>query len=222
MCGRVVSALPRDYLAAYFDVEDAVGPELPPSYNVAPGASLYAVADTRAGRRLGAMQWGLVPPWASRPDNGPRPINARVETLLDKAVFADAAENRRFCLVPVDGFYEWREGPDGKQPFLLTAPDGLPLALAGLWSRWSGASSQPLVTFTMVTTAANEDVAPLHDRMPALLQRRDWATWLDRTNADLTTKLQLLVPAPAGSLVGRKVSRRVNDARNDGRELLSA
>jgi putative SOS response-associated peptidase YedK len=222
MCGRVVSALPRDYLSAYFEVHEAGAPELPPRYNVAPGAELYAVADTRSGRRLGTMQWGLVPPWASNPSEGPRPINARAETLLDRPSFAEALEHRRLCLIPVDGFYEWREGPDGKQPFLLSAPDGSPLALAGLWSRWSGDSGESLVTCAIVTTAANDDVAPLHDRMPAVVPRPSWVTWLDRGNVDVRAKLRLLAPAPAGSLVARKVSRRVNDARNDGPELLSA
>lgn len=146
MCGRVVSALPRGYLAVHFGVEQVVGPELPPSYNVAPGAALYALADTSSGRRLGTMQWGLVPPLGQHFDEGARPINARAESLLDRPVFADALEHRRVCIVPVDGFYEWRDGPGGKQPFLLTAPDGSTLAMAGLWSRWSGEGAEPIVT----------------------------------------------------------------------------
>ncbi len=221
MCGRVVSALPRDYLAAHFGVEQVVGAELPPSYNVAPGAVLYAVADTRAGRRLGTMTWGLVPSWATRPDAGPRPINARAETLLDRPAFADALEHRRICIVPVDGFYEWRDGPDGKRPFLLTAVDGFPLAVAALWSRWSPRGEPSMVTFALITTEANGDVAALHDRMPVILPRSAWDAWLEPTT-DVHRRLPLLRPPPAGSLVVREMSRRVNDARNDGPELLSA
>lgn len=222
MCGRVVSAFSRDDLAAYLDADEIVTPELPPSYNVAPGATLYALAQTSGGRRLGTMRWGLVPSWASHPDEGPRPINARAETLLERPAFSDALERRRVCLVPVGGFYEWREGPEGKEPFLLTSSDGSPLVLAALWSRWSAEWAESLVTCTIVTTAANDDVAPLHDRMPAVVQPAHWATWLDRTSSDVRRKLQLLAPAPVGSLVARKVSRKVNDARNDGPELLSS
>lgn len=213
--------VPRDYLADYFGVEAVAGPELPPTYNAAPTATLYAVAATRSGNRLGTMRWGLVPPWAQRPDRGPRPINARVETLLDKATFADALDHGRTCLVPVDGFYEWQGGPGGKQPFLLlSALDAAPLALAGLWSRWSGPDAEPVTTFTIVTCEANDDVSSLHDRMPVLLGREQWETWLDRSVRAMDRRLDLLRPAPAGSLVARPVSRRVNDARNDDAELI--
>lgn len=132
MCGRVVAASFRDYLVAHFRARAVADPELPPTYNAAPTATLYAVADTAEGRRLGTMQWGLVPSWAARPGRGPRPINARVETLLDKPAFSDALDHGRTCLIPVDGFYEWRDGPDGKEPFLLCAAKRSPLALAAL------------------------------------------------------------------------------------------
>jgi putative SOS response-associated peptidase YedK len=214
---------PRDYLAEYFAVDEVVGDELPPSYNVAPTALLYAVARTRAGgRRLGAMQWGMVPSWAANPKEGPRPINAKAETLLDRPLFADALEHGRRVIVPVDGFYEWQDAPEGKQPFLLAAPDGSPLAFAGLWSRWSGPEGEPLVTFAIVTAAANADVSGLHDRMPVLLRPEQWDTWLSPSSGGAGEVVDLLVPAPAGSLVVRPVSRRVNNVRNDDPELLSA
>lgn len=222
MCGRVVAATPRDYLAELFGAEPAAaeaGP--PPSYNVAPTNVLYAVAATRHGRRLGAMRWGLVPTWADSPDEGPRPINARAESVLERRVFAEALEARRTCLVPVDGFYEWKTRPGGsKQPFLLTSPDGRPLALAGLWTRWTGRGHEPVVTFTIVTTPANDDVAPLHDRMPALVRPEDWDVWLNARDHQLDRLLDILRPAPAGSLTGRPASRRVNDVRNDDPALL--
>lgn len=222
MCGRVVATSPRDYLAAHFDAEAAAGPELPPAYNAAPAATLYAVADTRQGRRVGTMQWGLFASWATSPGRGPRPINARVETLPDKAAFSDALDRGRTCLIPVDGFYEWREGRDGKEPFLLCAANRSPLALAALWARWSRHGSEPVTTFAIVTCRANDDVGPLHDRMPVLLEANDWDSWLDRGNGDLWYRLGLLRPAPAGSLVAKPVSRRVNDARNNDPELLNS
>ena len=222
MCGRVVSSLPRDFLAEHFSAEAGADPELAPSYNAAPGAMLHVVAEGRAGRHVGAMRWGLVPPWADSPDQGPRPINARAETLLTKRVFADALGMGHRCLVPVSGFFEFKATPEGKQPYLLTAPDGFPLAMAGLWSRWSRAGAEPVVTFTIITTAANEDVAPLHDRMPVILRPADWNSWLDRRGRDVDRLNASLGPAPTGSLVPRPVSRLVNDARNDDPAFLSA
>ena len=214
--------LPRDLLAKYFSAEEVAGAELPPSYNAAPGAMLHVVAEGRSGRKVGTMRWGLVPPWADSAEQGPRPINARAETLLTKRAFADAMRRGHRCLVPVSGFFEFKATPEGKQPYLMTAPDGFPLALAGVWSRWSRPGGEPVVTFTIVTTAANEDVAPLHDRMPALLSREEWGSWLHRRSSDLNGLSAMLRPSPAGSLVPRPVSRRVNDARNDDPALLSA
>jgi len=221
VCGRVVATSKRDDLAGLFDVDAVVGPELAPAYNAAPDATLYAVADTGQGRRLGCMRWGFVPSWSADPRRGPRPTNARVETLLDNRLFSDAL-HRRTCLIPVDGFYEWMDGPEGKQPFLLQASDGSALVLAGLWSRWSGNGFEPVTTFAVVTCPANEDMAPLHDRMPVLLPSDAWHTWLDRSGTDAARRLALLRPVPAGSLAVQAVSRRVNDARNNDPELLSA
>jgi putative SOS response-associated peptidase YedK len=222
MCGRVVSSLPRDFLAEHFGAEEVAGPELPPSYNAAPGAMLYVLAEGRAGRHVGTMRWGLVPPWADSPDRGPRPINARAETLLSKRAFSDAMRKGQRCLVPVSGFFEFMLTPEGKQPYLLSAPDGFPLTMAGVWSRWSRPGAEPVVTFTIITTAANDDVAPLHDRMPALVRRADWGSWLDRRSRDVDRLAASLDPSPTGSLVPRPVSRLVNDARNDDPVLLSS
>jgi putative SOS response-associated peptidase YedK len=221
VCGRVVATASRDELVGLFGVEAVVGPELAPTYNAAPEATLYAVAETGRGRSLGSMRWGFVPSWSASPRHGPRPINARVESLLNKRMFSEALDHRT-CLIPVDGFYERQDGPDGKQPFLLQAPDRSLVVLAGLWSRWSAHGCDAVTTFAIVTCPANQDVAPLHDRMPVLLPREHWGTWLDRSDADAQQRLGLLRPAHPGSLKVMEVSRRVNDARNDGPELLSA
>ncbi len=258
MCGRVVAARTRDLLAAELGVDDVVGPDLGLRWNVAPTDLLYAVAgsvpersagsvpersagsvpERSAGRsepggvrrRLGTMTWGLVPSWAKDPASGPRPINARVESLLDRPHFAGALANRR-CLVPVDGFYEWGPGPDGaRRPHFLTPADGSVLAIAAIWDRWIGDDVEPLgpsgplsgalVSCAVVTTEANEDVSPLHDRMPACLERGDWDEWLDPTNLDEAALLDLLRSAPTGRLVSRPVARLVNSTANDGPELL--
>lgn len=217
MCGRIVVTRPVDVLAAYFGASDVVAADRPPSWNVAPGAEIPVVADTRAGRRLGTMRWGLVPSWSNDPDAGPRPTNARVEGILDKAVFADSLERRR-CLVAVDAFYEWRRPAGGpKQPYLLDLADGSgdPLALAAIWDRNAGE-----VSCAVVTAPADADLAWLHDRMPVRLRPDQWDAWLDPTNHDVDALVALLESPATVRLRARPVGTRVNSTRNDGPDLV--
>jgi len=220
VCGRVVASSAREYFGSAFDVTETVGDELPPSYNVAPQAFVYAIVDTETSRRLGVMQWGLVPSWAADPDSGPRPINARAETLLDKPQFAGALERRR-CVLPVDGFYEWEKLPDGRrQPYFISATAGGPLALAGLWDRWVAPDGDPLVTCTIVTTDANRPMSDLHDRMPAILDPAVLDEWLDPSLHDPLHAASLLKPA-GDDVVGLAPAKpRANNAANDGPDLL--
>ena len=230
MCGRVVAASPREVLASKLGAEEVVGDELPARWNVAPGTRLYAVAGTRGGRRMGPIWWGLVPSWATDPSSGPKPVNARVEWLLDRPTF-DGALARRRCLVPVDGFYEWQTEPAGeRQPWFLAPSDGGPMAIAAVWDRWSGHGvratqaghgAEPYVSCALVTTPANDEVGPLHDRMPAIVAPADWDDWLDQANHDVKRLRRLLRPAPPGRLSSRPVSRLVNRVVNEGPELLS-
>lgn len=221
MCGRVVASSSVTQLVDWLRVDEVMAPELPPSWNVAPGRELYVVAGTRAGtRRLGLMRWGLVPSWSTDPSSGPRPINARAESLLERPAFADLVAHRR-CLVPVDGFYEWRRLPTGRQPWFLAPDDGGPLVLAGLWDRWVAPDGEALVTLTIVTVAANDDVGRLHDRMPAVLASEEArARWLDPAVVDPSAVLPLLRPADAGYLRLRPVGTRVNSVANDDADLL--
>jgi putative SOS response-associated peptidase YedK len=223
VCGRVVSTTTVDHLVDWLSIDEVVAPELAPSWNVAPGRELHAVVRARSGsRRLGLMRWGLVPSWSREPAAGPRPINARAETLLDRPAFAEALVRRR-CLVPVDGFYEWEHvGGRSRQPWFLAAADGSPMALAGLWDRWVAPDGHALVSVAIVTVAANADVARLHDRMPAILGPDEWEAWLDPGAADPDARhvLDLLSPADDGFLRLRPVSTRVNAVANDGPDLL--
>ena len=217
MCGRIVVAKPLDVLAGYFGVADVVAEPREPSWNVAPGAEILAVAGTTRGRRLGTMRWGLIPSWTTDPTGGPRPINARIEGLLERPSFAEPLARRR-CLVVVDGFYEWRRPPGGpKQPYFLDRADGSgdPFALAGLWDRHDGE-----VTCAVVTGPADEELAWLHDRMPVRLGHDRWDAWLDPANHDVDALLRLLHESDGVRLRARPVGARVNNARNDGPDLV--
>jgi len=218
VCGRIVVTRPVDVLAAFFGASEVVAEERAPSWNVTPGADLLAVAGTRGGRRLGTVRWGLVPSWSTDPAGGPRPTNARVESILDKAMFAEPLERRR-CLVVVDGFYEWRRPAGGpKQPYLLDLADGSgdPFALAAIWDRNDGE-----VSCAVVTGPADEGLAWLHDRMPVRLHRDRWDSWLDPANHDLAGLVDVLRdPVPPVPLRARPVGTRVNSARSAGPELV--
>jgi putative SOS response-associated peptidase YedK len=223
MCGRFVAATPPSVLAERFMVDEVVVDDRPPSWNVAPTVDVYAVARSRQGsRRLGTLRWGLVPSWADNPAGGARHINARAETVATNGVYRDPFARRR-CIVPADGFYEWQapaEPGDSKRPYYIRAVDGRPLALAGLWDSWRDAEGRWLRTCAIVTTRANEVVAPLHDRMPVVLSEEAWAGWLDPDKLDVRGARALLVPAPTGLLERHPVSTAVNCARNDGPDLV--
>ncbi|MGV3759765.1 MAG: SOS response-associated peptidase [Actinomycetota bacterium] len=226
MCGRFVSATPPDQVAAYFGTE---APEalLEASYNVAPTNDIYAVLADGSTRHLDAFHWGLIPLWAKDPKIGSKMINARAETLAEKNAYKSAFKRRR-CLIPADGFYEWRKDPAAppkakKQPFFIHRPDGEPYAFAGLWEVWRGPQKdqEPLRSCTIITTSPNEVMAIIHDRMPAILPASAWDAWLDRDNDDLELLGKLLVPADRSLTVMHPVSTQVNNVRNKGPELVA-
>jgi len=220
VCGRIVVARPLEVLADFFGVTSVVAPDRLRSWNVAPGTDVLVVAGTAgAERRMGTMRWGFVPSWSTEASAGPRPINARVESLLDRPMFADALSRRR-CLVVVDGFYEWRRLPGGsKQPYFLDvgAVDE-PFALAGLWDRNAGE-----VSCAVITGPADEDLAWLHDRMPVRLDRDRWDDWLDPANRDVPGLFGMLQDSAsvAVPLRAQPVAALVNSVRNDGPELVA-
>jgi putative SOS response-associated peptidase YedK len=223
MCGRFVSASPPDEIARYFDAE---APEhlLDPNFNVAPTDDVYVVLESGGVRRVEALHWGLVPHWAKDPSVGSRMINARAETVATKTAFKPALIERR-ALIPADGFYEWQAvpGEKKKQPMFIHGPAHEPLAFAGLWTVWrdpSSATRDELRSCAIITTTANETVAPVHDRMPVIIDRAHWDEWLSPDNHDLETLGRLLVPAPPQAVELYPVSTDVNDVRNSGAELI--
>ena len=225
MCGRYVAATPPDQLAELFGVTDIRAGDLGPHWNVAPTMDVYAVAEGADGeRRLGAFRWGLVPWFSKGPAGAAKMINARAETVAEKPSFRRALERRR-CILPADGFYEWLRTGKEKRPHLFEAADGSVLGLAGLWEVWrpeDEPDAEPLRTCTIVTTTANATMAPIHNRMPVVLPPEAWAGWLDRAVARAADVVGLLVPAPEDQLVRRAVSPRVNSVKNDDVELLDS
>jgi putative SOS response-associated peptidase YedK len=225
MCGRFVSSSPPDELAAYFGVDQVAESVLEPNYNVAPTQDVYAVVEEDDTRHLDAFFWGLVPSWAKDVKVGARMINARAETLAEKSAYKPSFAKRR-CLIPADGFYEWKKLGPGKrpkkQPMYVRRADGSPLAFAGLWSVWRGPDKdqEPLRSVTIVTTTPNKTMAEVHDRMPVIVPEADWDRWLDRDNQDIDRLGRLLVPVSDDVLTITPVSDRVNNVRNNGADLL--
>lgn len=224
MCGRFTTTTSAADLAAYFDADDVVGEELGPDHNVTPTSDVFIVRAVDGRRVLDVAHWGLVPRWAESPAIGSRLINARSETASSKPSFRSAFRRRR-CLLPVDGFYEWIAVPERrkKQPFFLHARDGRPLAFAGLWETWTPKDrpDEPaLRSCTILTGEPNAVVAPLHDRMPIILDRDEWETWLDPTVDDVELLESMLDPAPDDLLEAWPVSVAVNDVRRHDSSLV--
>jgi putative SOS response-associated peptidase YedK len=210
MCGRFARTFPAAAFAQLLGLDEA--PELPPRYNVAPTQPVAAARlGPQGGRELALLRWGLVPAWSADPRKGF--VNARAETAAAKPTFR-AAFRRRRCLVPADAFFEWQAEGGRKQPYLFRRRDGAPFAFAGLWERWQGGGGEALETCCILTTTANEVVAPVHDRMPVILLPEDFGPWLEGGSASL------LSPYPAVLMVGYQVGPLVNSPRNDGPECL--
>lgn len=236
MCGRYASTKDPGKLAAEFDAVDATGAEAPGTdYNVAPTKNVLSVVQRhpRDGdgnrdlatteRSIRVMRWGLVPKWAKDPAIGNRMINAKSETVSSKPAFRSAIRYYR-CLLPADGWYEWKRDSGTKQPYFMTATDGSSLALAGIWATWRDPEADPnafpLVSCSVLTTDAVGQLAEVHPRMPLVLPGSAWSRWLDPDTEDVDG---LLAP-PSTELVGglelRPISTQVNSVQNNRSELL--
>ncbi len=220
MCGRYASDIPPDLMRRIFRSGNPLS-NIPARYNVAPTQEAPVIRrNPETGERsLDLLHWGLIPHWAKDPAVGAKLINARAESLSERPAFRDAFRRRR-CLVPATAFYEWRRGTKPKQPFAVHRRDGAPLAFAGLWENWKMPEGQWLRSFTIVTVPANELLALLHDRMPAILDQADHALWLGDQASEAERLLALLRPYPAELLETYPVKPAVNSVRNEGASLL--
>lgn len=210
MCGRYTLHTAASELAEAFGL-DAV-PDFSDRFNIAP-TQLVPVVRSQAGHyEMDLLRWGLIPFWAKEKSIGNRMINARSESVAEKPAYRNSFKKKR-CLVVADGFFEWKKTSGKKQPYYIHRRDSKPFAFAGLWDEWKG-DAEPIESFTIITTDANELVAPLHDRMPVILPLEQYETWLDpdSTPAELT---EILEPFPEEELETYPVSTIVNNPRND-------
>ncbi len=216
MCGRFAFYSPSEATAALFGVTGSV--EVEPRYNIAPTQYIAAIRnDEEQGREIVMLRWGLVPFWAKDPSIGNRMINARAETVAEKPSYRAAYRHRR-CIVLADGFYEWQRQGDQKVPYFISLASGEPFALAGLWEHWKDKQTgDSLQTTTLITTEANEFMAALHHRMPVVLESPTADEWLAGSD-DLLDDVAARTPP----LRAWPVDRRVNNARNEGEELIEA
>ncbi|MGI8740676.1 MAG: SOS response-associated peptidase [Gammaproteobacteria bacterium] len=213
MCGRYVT---RDQAAIerYFNISSHQF-RLTDRYNVAPSTTVPVVRSIDGERIMSGMHWGLIPFWAKDKKIAYKTINARAETVATKPAFRAAYKARR-CLLPASGFYEWKRNVEPKQPHFIHKHDSSPLAFAGLWETWKGADDT-LESCTIVTTEANEMMAELHNRMPVILDPQDFDWWMTGKTEEVG---QLLAPCPSENLDAYPISRRVNNPRNEGPEIL--
>ena len=214
MCGRFAFYSPSEATAALFGATSST--EVVPRYNIAPTQFIAAVRrDEQDAPELAMLRWGLVPIWAKDPSIGNRMINARSETVAEKPSFRNAYKKRR-CLILADGFYEWRKEGDGKTPYYISLADGSPFAFAGLWENWNSKDSdESLQSTAIITTAASDFMAQLHQRMPVVMRPEQADRWLD---GDMELLSEVIDNSP--EFRAWPVDRKVNNARNEDAALI--
>jgi len=199
VCGRFACSRIPKVLGDTFGIP--VPDDLPPRLNICPTQDISALIRSEGSGAVAfaLLGWGLVPFWAKDKTIGPKLFNARSETAHEKPSFRAAFRHRR-CLIPADGFYEWRKEGTRKHPYFITLTSQAPIVFAGLWETWTGQAGEILSSATILTTEANADIRPLHDRMPVILPEDAWAQWMDRSIQDLRKLQPLLLPLPEGKI----------------------
>ena len=211
MCGRFILTSPGKDMQDQFELQHE--PELTPRYNIAPTQMVLVVRfdQETTVKQFEMLKWGLVPFWAKDASIGPRLINARCETLGQKPAYRAAFKSRR-CLIPTNGFYEWMKEKEKKQPYLIRLADESLFALAGLWEHWKGPDGAIIESCTVITTEANDLLRPIHDRMPVIIPKNDYDSWLNPEMLGQETFQSLLQPYPSHEMVFFPVNPKVNKA----------
>jgi putative SOS response-associated peptidase YedK len=217
MCGRYLITTAPEAMRRLFRYLEQ--PNFPPRYNVAPTQPIPVVRIHEGERQFALLRWGLMPGWVKDPRAFSLVINARGESVNDKPAFRNAMKRRR-CLIPADGFYEWKEEGGRKRPYVVRPKDGGPIAFAGLWETWMGPNGEEMETAAIVTTLASRDIAHIHHRMPVIVPPEAFDFWLDCQNVDAVTAAALIAPARAGLLDAYEISNAVNRVANDSAALL--
>ncbi|WP_347321164.1 SOS response-associated peptidase [Rossellomorea sp. RS05] len=217
MCGRFSLIESVHELQQQFEFD--ISAKLEPRFNIAPSQEVFSIISDGKKRRGGTLRWGLVPHWAKEVKIGYKMINARAEGIEEKPSFREPFRKKR-CLIIADGFYEWKQVDDRKQPYRFVMKDGKPFAFAGLWETWKKGDA-PLHTCTIITTTPNALTEDVHERMPVILKRSDYARWLDPSNQAVDELKSLLVPYPAEEMELYAVSELVNSPKNDVADVLS-
>lgn len=219
MCGRFTQTSSAESIAESFNVANV--PTQQPRYNIAPTqpvATILRPSQERA-RAFEMLRWGLIPSWAKDRKIGARLINARAETAAEKPAFRSAFRHRR-CLVLADGFYEWQQKDGKKQPFYVQMQNEHPFAFAGLWERWQDPDGETIETCTLLTTEANKMMSPVHNRMPVILEPKNYDLWLDPQVTQKELLQPLLTPYDSEAMITYPVSTKVNNPRNDSSECV--
>jgi len=217
MCSRYSLTSPSEAVRAYFRYENEA--VFPPRYNIAPSQPVAIVRDTaKGGRELALVRWGLIPSWVKDPREFRMMINARSETATEKPSFRAAMRHRR-CLVPTDGFYEWTGATGAKRPHLVRPRKGGPMGMAGIFEHWHNADGSEMESMAILTTAANQAMSGLHDRMPVVIAPEHFDAWLDCRSGSAENILSLLHAPPEALLQIVEVSRKLNNPRNEGPEV---
>ncbi len=217
MCGRYTITSAPEAVRALFRYAEQ--PNFPPRYNVAPTQPIPIVRLADGQRHFALVRWGLLPSWVKDPKTFTLLINARGESVIDRPAFR-AAMKRRRCLIPTDGFYEWKAVGGRKQPYFVRLKSGTPMALAGLWECWTGPNGEELETAAIVTTDANRQLSEIHGRMPVIVPPEAFDLWLNCSDVDATTAAALIQPAPENLLEVYPVSPAVNRTANDNPQLV--
>jgi len=217
MCGRYTLTSAPEAIRALFRYAEQ--PNFPPRYNIAPTQPIPIVRIVEGKRQFALVRWGLLPSWVKDPKNFTLVINARGESVNDKPAFRAAMKYRR-CLIPADGFYEWRADASRKRPHYVRGKNATPLAFAGLWETWTGPNGEELETAAIVTTDANKTLAPIHERMPVVVPPEAFDLWLDCAHVDAETAAALIVPAGDDVLEVYEISTAVNRVANDDARLI--
>lgn len=220
MCGRFALAAPKAELVTHFHLDEfeGEGDDFPAHYNIPPGTDIAVIRQSPEGKRvLHRLRWGLIPHWSKDPSIGAKLNNARGESVHEKPSFRNAFAKRR-CLIPATGFYEWQANGKTKQPYYFSDKSGAPFALAGLWESWKAPDGSVVRTTCIITTAANELMAPVHDRMPVIVEAADWQRWLASPAEEVT---DLIHPYTGHDLQAWPVERRVSRTGEDDAGLIA-